>query len=880
MMLFVIILKLLLFSCIVSNVFTITVDDLNRITRSDDAYLLGEKLTVEKQFYDAADAYWKAILLIEHTNNPKYTLQEIFAKFMKSFDIQGKLEEAHSYVAKHYFVRSEQTGGIQYLKQSLEIKPTSESVLLIYNIKDKAEKLKLMNIAASHRLGRKDDTVLSSLAHLYFEMSDFQESLDFFEKAYDINSNNLDAFSSAVYLRSRVCDWGFNGTTYIEDMKELESIIHAEMKANNYNQKTVSQDGSMHGDGYTLSNAEVITNASVIHPHAALGFPLDPLLKLYVAKSHADAEKQMAYKSGMAGLRRNDYYTRQVLNQYRKQSMKPKFRIKIGYVSASLKSKALIYLSKSLITFHNKDLFEVHLYSVSPPDNEMFLKYTMRGVDWRQDLVNDAEYFHDVVGMDMAQLCQLIRSHDIHILINWDGYSHTGLRATGLFPLQVAPIQVSHQEYLGTLGADYVQYLVTDRLVSPMEYESHYTEKFIYMPYAFFMNSCSYQKPHLGWPTHADPSQSKQRKDFKKKFTSEKNSKLKNIDFVFCNFNKHLKFNPTLFNIWLDILAGTTKQNTILLLLENPADSLENIREYIDNYNTMRSEENPKFVPLVSDRVVFLDFIGNPYDNQERVRTLCDVLVDTPNYNSHTTAVDALWGGVPLIALGNDNTMAGRVTSSILHTLNVTELVAKDYADYYRIAVNLVNDRKRHADLRRRIVDTCLVENDRNPFWNMKLYAKNLEYGYTEVWRNYLNGNLPKHIDVKDQRYIKEKFKFNFDFEVDVDVNSKSSAIIDDEEEDDDDDQEEEEEYNADEYFEDDDQDEEDEDEFGTEEDYGDDDEEEEEEEIKVKNKNIKEEQVTSASVKEKAKTTSTKKVSIVVEDDIYGDENDIELDY
>ena len=197
----------------------------------------------------------------------------------------------------------------------------------------------------------------------------------------------------------------------------------------------------------------------------------------------------------------------------------------------------------------------------------------------------------------------------------------------------------------------------------------HYTEKFIYMPYAFFMNSCSYQKPHLGWPTHADPSQSKQRKDFKKKFTSEKNSKLKNIDFVFCNFNKHLKFNPTLFNIWLDILAGTTKQNTILLLLENPADSLENIREYIDNYNTMRSEENPKFVPLVSDRVVFLDFIGNPYDNQERVRTLCDVLVDTPNYNSHTTAVDALWGGVPLIALGNDNTMAGRVTSSILHTL-------------------------------------------------------------------------------------------------------------------------------------------------------------------------------------------------------------------
>ena len=55
------------------------------------------------------------------------------------------------------------------------------------------------------------------------------------------------------------------------------------------------------------------------------------------------------------------------------------------------------------------------------------------------------EYFHDTSGLDVAKLAELIRSHGIHILLNWDGYSNNGVRATGLFPLQVAPLQMGHQ---------------------------------------------------------------------------------------------------------------------------------------------------------------------------------------------------------------------------------------------------------------------------------------------------------------------------------------------------------------------------------------------------------------------------------------------------
>ena len=78
--------------------------------------------------------------------------------------------------------------------------------------------------------------------------------------------------------------------------------------------------------------------------------------------------------------------------------------------------------------------------------------------------------------------------------------------------------------------------------------------------------------------------------------------------------------------------------------------------------------------------------------------------------------------------------MAGRVTTSILTTLNVTELIAKDHTDYARIAVDLVKNPPTHRHLRSRIIDTCLVEKDRNPFWNMPLYARNLgTLGYVFV---------------------------------------------------------------------------------------------------------------------------------------------------
>jgi predicted O-linked N-acetylglucosamine transferase (SPINDLY family) len=69
----------------------------------------------------------------------------------------------------------------------------------------------------------------------------------------------------------------------------------------------------------------------------------------------------------------------------------------------------------------------------------------MRGVDWRKKIESTVEYFHDISDMKVDQMAAFIRQHDIHIMLNWDGYSNNGVRATGLFPQQPAPIQIAHQ---------------------------------------------------------------------------------------------------------------------------------------------------------------------------------------------------------------------------------------------------------------------------------------------------------------------------------------------------------------------------------------------------------------------------------------------------
>ena len=287
-----------------------------------------------------------------------------------------------------------------------------------------------------------------------------------------------------------------------------------------------------------------------------------------------------------------------------------------------------------------------------------------------------------------------------------------------------------------------------DLIASPVEYGSFYSEKFIYMPHSFLANSFAYQQPDM-----KTASLILSEKDNP---SSNKCNIMPNIDdgdddddgdgdgdensrsFVFCNFNKHLKFDPDLFTHWLKTLQ--TVKNSYLCLLQNPEESKEFLTEFVKDYS-----------PNLVKKIGYLPFVNNPYENQQRNTRFCHVILDTTIYNGHTTAADALWGGVPVVTRGDGVDMGSRVGASILTALNLTELIGTNQQNYNDIALKLALDKDYYAEIRSKLIQANHAETPMNPFWDLQRYVRNLESGFESVWDNFINSGVIEHVYVVDK---------------------------------------------------------------------------------------------------------------------------------
>ena len=101
---------------------------------------------------------------------------------------------------------------------------------------------------------------------------------------------------------------------------------------------------------------------------------------------------------------------------------------------------------------------------------------------------------------------------------------------------------------------------------------------------------------------------------------------------------------------------------------------------------------------------------------------MCNAILDTPIYNGHTTAVDALWAGVPVITMNDATEMSSRVGASILTAIGVTELITTNMNDYKDLGLQLGLDKVFYKSIRNKLIDSCLAKNPRNPYWDIHRY--------------------------------------------------------------------------------------------------------------------------------------------------------------
>ena len=369
-------------------------------------------------------------------------------------------------------------------------------------------------------------------------------------------------------------------------------------------------------------------------------------------------------------------------------------RIHVGYFSADFRAHATVSLTAGLFEAHDRSRFELTAFAFGSDTQDEMRRRAAAAFDRFLDVGKQSD--HDIA--------RLARSSGIDIAVDLGGFTR-GSRPR-IFALRAAPLQVSYLGYLGTMSAEYMDYLVADDTVIPQALRMHYAEKIVYLP--------SYQVNDSKRPIAP------------RRFTREELG-LPRQGFVFCCLNSTYKLTPDTFDGWMRIL--TRVPGSVLYLLGG-SPALE---------GNLRREAQARGV--AGDRIVFGARLP-PDEYLARYRTV-DLFLDTLPYNAGTTASDALWAGLPVLTC-TGVTFAGRVGSSVLRAAGLPELVASTPQQYEQLAVELASNPARLAGVR-----TNLTEGLRTAaLFDTAASTRHLEAAYATMYERYQAGLPPEDIHV------------------------------------------------------------------------------------------------------------------------------------
>jgi len=320
-------------------------------------------------------------------------------------------------------------------------------------------------------------------------------------------------------------------------------------------------------------------------------------------------------------------------------------KIRVAYYSSDFREHPVSHLIAELLELHNRDEFEVYAFALhSPNPNDPLRKRIELGVD----------HFFDVANISDQEIVDLSRKLEIDIAIDLGG--HTKHARTQIFASRVAPIQANYLGFPGTMGASFMDYIIADQYVIPEKNQHFFSEKVAYLPGCFQVND------------------SKRRKS-SREFTRKELGLPENA-FVFCCFNQAYKITPEIFKCWMEILQAV--EGSVLWLPNYTEIVKSKIRSELFHFN------------ININRVIFSFRINDPNDYLSSI-SHANLFLDTFPYNAHTTASDFLLTGVPLISISG-HSFVSRVASSLLNTLNLSELSVISYEGYVNLSIKLATN--------------------------------------------------------------------------------------------------------------------------------------------------------------------------------------------
>jgi len=373
----------------------------------------------------------------------------------------------------------------------------------------------------------------------------------------------------------------------------------------------------------------------------------------------------------------------------------------VAYVSCDFKVHPATLNNIGVWERHDRERFEVIAISYGPVFNE---DATPEG-QMRGRLLGAFDRFLDVGDKSDEQIARLMRELEIDIALDISG-TMQGSRQ-GIFAHRPSPVQVNLWGY--TSGAPYIDYIIEDRVVIPPEHEGGYTEKVVCLPYARIPSDTSRQVSD-------------------RQFTRSELG-LPESGVVYCSFNNAYKINPQMFDVWMRILLQVP--GSVLWL---QGGGQEKVKE------NLRREASVRGVDPA--RLVFAVKIESMADHLARHRA-ADVFLDTLPFNAQTTAVDALWAGLPVLTCLGEASFA-RVAGSVLMALGMAELVTTSLQDYEAQAVRIGLDSGYAKSLKDKL------ERNRGdaPLFDTQRLTRHMESAYEQMHQRVQQGLGPQAFEV------------------------------------------------------------------------------------------------------------------------------------
>jgi protein O-GlcNAc transferase len=370
-------------------------------------------------------------------------------------------------------------------------------------------------------------------------------------------------------------------------------------------------------------------------------------------------------------------------------------RIKIAYLSADFRRHAVAYLMAELFERHDRARFEIIGVSFSPDDRS----------EMRARLVAAFDQFFDVREKSDAEVARLLCELKVDIAVDLQGYTRN-CRAR-ILAHRPAPIQVNYLGFSGTMGADFIDYVIADKVVLPFDQQPFYSERIVHLPDCYQPND--------------------RRRQIAERTPARAELGLPEQGFVFCSFNNNWKITPEAFDVWMRLLKAIDGS---VLWLRADTTAEQNLSK----------EAAARGVDPA--RLVFAPRMKRLEDHLARHR-LADLFLDTLPYNAHTTASDALWAGLPVLTCMG-NTFAGRVAASLLHAIGLPELVTNNLPDYEALALTLARDPARLREIKAKLARN----RDTDPLFDTDRFRRGIEAAYGKMWEIWQTGEKPTSFSV------------------------------------------------------------------------------------------------------------------------------------